>query len=70
MSTVSEVLAAVHAGLELLAVSLVTNRCEDQPCCVSLYLIKFHRLQIPVSSLQCTRPLYIYCVEFKVVRRG
>ena len=31
MSTVSEVLAAVHAGLEVLAVSLVTNRCEDQP---------------------------------------
>ena len=29
MSTVSEVLAAVHAGLEVLAVSLVTNRCED-----------------------------------------
>ena len=29
MSTVSEVLAAAHAGLEVLAISLVTNSCVD-----------------------------------------
>ena len=29
MSTVSEVLAAVHANLEVLAISLVTNVCVD-----------------------------------------
>ena len=29
MSTVSEVLAAVHANLDVLAISLVTNACVD-----------------------------------------
>ena len=29
MSTVSEVLAAVHADIEVLAISLVTNACVD-----------------------------------------
>ena len=44
MSTVSEVLAAVHAGLEVLAVSLVTNRCEDQPDMGQLSLVTVTRL--------------------------
>jgi len=29
MSTVAEVLTAVHAGIEVLALSLVTNMCVD-----------------------------------------
>ena len=29
MSTVSEVLTAVHCGMEVLAISLVTNICAD-----------------------------------------
>ena len=31
MSTVSEVLAAVHADIEVLAISLVTNASVDSP---------------------------------------
>ena len=30
MSTVAEVLTAVHCGLEVLAISLVTNICVDK----------------------------------------
>ena len=29
MSTVSEVLTAIHCGLEVLAISLITNVCQD-----------------------------------------
>ena len=51
MSTVSEMLAAVHAGLELLAVSLVTNRCEDQPDMGQLSLVTVTRLATGHSTV-------------------